>query len=65
MSPEFKRLLLVIGRLLGFDVWPGIDPVDALAAIPDERDRVEHLLRAAIRAWAAVGRSRGCGNCSD
>lgn len=53
VTPEFVRLLLVMGRLLGFDAWPGFDPLDALAAIPDERDRVEHLLLAAIRAWAA------------
>lgn len=52
VTPEFVRLLLAAGRLLGFDVWPGFDSVDALAAIPDERDRVEHLLLAAIRAWA-------------
>jgi len=51
-TAEFVRLLLAVERLLGRRLWGGFDVRGALDAIPDERDRVEHLLLYAARAWA-------------
>lgn len=51
-TAEFVRLLLAVGRLVGRQLWDGFDVRGALTAIPDERDRVEHLLLGAVRAWA-------------
>ena len=53
-SPEFVRLLLATERLLGRELWPGFDVRGALDSIPDERDRVEHLLLHGLRGWASA-----------
>ena len=52
-TPEFVRMLLAVERLLGREVWPGFDVRTALEYIPDERDRIEHLLLHGLRSSAA------------
>ena len=51
-TADFVRLLVAVERLVGHRLWDGFDVRGALAEIPDERDRVEHLLLCAVRAWA-------------
>ena len=50
-TPQFVRFLLAVERLVGRTLWPGFDLRGALGAIPDPRDRHEHALLAAVRAW--------------
>jgi hypothetical protein len=58
-TPEFGRMVLAVERLMGASFWPGFVTRAALDAIPDERDRVEHALLAAMRAWAEETASHG------
>lgn len=51
-TPQFVRLLLAMERLCGRMVWPVFDARHSLDHIPDDRDRIEHLLLSATRAWA-------------
>jgi hypothetical protein len=59
VTPEFLRMLLATERLFGRSVWPGFEMADALDDIPDERDRVEHLLLAGVRSWAEEAEEAG------
>ena len=52
-TPEFVRMLLAVERLVGVQVWPGSGTRAAVDHIPEKRDRIEHLLLRALRAWAA------------
>ena len=49
---DLLRLLLAVERLIGRVVWPGLSIPEGLDAIPDKRDRLEHLVLAAVRRWA-------------
>lgn len=53
VTPEFARMGLAAERLIERAIWGGFRSAKDLKTIPDERDRVEHLLLAALRAWGA------------
>ncbi len=57
-TATFDRLLLAAERLLGRGLWSPAQ-ASALDAIPDHRDRIEHLILAACRSWTAEAEREG------